>query len=382
MSSYKFLKPYTFSNGIQIKNRIVIPPMTEGSSFADGTVTQDELNYFSLRAGGTGMFISPVANVSNGGKGFEGELSVSSDRFIPRLNQMALTMKQRGTKAILQIFHAGRMSNSKILRGHKPVSASAVKNDSPGAETPQSLSNSEIKKIISDFGLATRRAIQAGFDGIELHGANGYLMHQFFSPHANRRTDFWGGNVEKRMHFSLEIIKTAYQTIKKYAHRPFLLGYRISPEEETTPGIRIKDTLKFIDVLANQPLDYLHISQRYVWRASGSNPNDKEPLIKKIKKQVKNRLPLIVVGSIVTPHQAEEVIKQGFSFVALGKEHLIEPHWVQKVKMGKENEINYQISEADLANLQINPRMWQYFIGNPKNDPRNTLSIMRGFWED
>ena len=154
MVSYKFLQPYTFKNGAQVKNRVVIPPMTIQSSLEDGSVSRDDLFYAGLRAGGVGMFISPVANVTDNGKGFEGELSVADDRFIPGLAKLAATMKKGGTKAILQIFHAGRMSNSKVLRGTQPVSASAVAAPREGMETPRELSEIEIEQIIKAFGEA------------------------------------------------------------------------------------------------------------------------------------------------------------------------------------------------------------------------------------
>ena len=183
------------------------------------------------------------------GKGFEGELAITDDRYLPGLTKMASAMKQNGTKAILQIFHAGRMSNSKILRGERPVSASSVAAERPNAEVPRELTGDEIDQIITDFGEATRRAIQAGFDGVELHGANTYLLQQFFSPHSNRRTDKWGGDVDGRMSFALAVIKRCHEVIKQYADRPFILGYRLSPEEIETPGIRLADTLHLVDVL-------------------------------------------------------------------------------------------------------------------------------------
>lgn len=354
MSNYKFLQPYTFANGVKVKNRVVIPPMTEASSLQDGSVSADELRYFDIHTGGVGMFISPVANVSENGKGFEGELSITDDRFLPGLTRMASVMKQNGTKAILQIFDAGRMSNSKILRGTQTVSASAVAAPRPGAETPRELTNDEIEQIINDFGQATRRAILAGFDGIELHGANTYLMQQFFSPHSNRRTDKWGGSVEKRMTFALKIIKSVNDAVKKYAEKPFIVGYRISPEEIENPGIRMADTLKFIDVLCDQPIDYLHVSMGYAWRTSLNDKDDKEPLIEKIKKQVNGRLPLISVGSIETPADAEKVMDAGIDFVALGRESLREPQWVEKVMAGQEDTIRYTVSPADYYELGIN----------------------------
>lgn len=357
---YQFLHPYTFANGVTVKNRVVIPPMTEASAFEEGSITRDELRYFRIHSGGAGLFISPVANVSARGKGFEGELSITDDRFLPGLTQMANAMQQNGTKAILQIFHAGRMSNSHVLRGERTVSASAVAAERPYAETPQELTADEIEQIITDFGEATRRAIEAGFDGIELHGANTYLLQQFFSPHSNRRTDQWGGDVHDRMRFALAVIARCHAVIDQYADRPFILGYRLSPEEIETPGIRLADTLAFIDVLCGQPIDYLHISMGYAWRTSLNDDSDKEPLILKIKRQVAGRLPLIAVGSVEKPADAEKVMAAGIDFVALGRELLRDPKWVQKVETHDEAGIRYTISEQDLDELGITPAMWHF----------------------
>ena len=359
MSNYKFLKPYTFKNGVTVKNRVVIPPMTEGSSLADGSVSDEELAYFKQRAGGVGIFISPVANINPLGKGFPGELSVEDDKFIPRLREMAETMKINGTRAILQIFSAGRMSNSAALGGQQIVSASAVAAPRKGFETPRALTEDEIEQTIKDFGQAVRRAIQAGFDGVELHGANTYLIQQFFSPHSNRRNDEWGGSLEKRSKFPLAVVKEAHHIIEKYASKPFILGYRISPEEIEKPGISLDDTLWLIDKLSDQPIDYLHISMGTVFRTSLNNKDDKEPIIEKIKHQVNGRVPLISVGSIETPQQAEKVMDAGIDFVAIGREYIREPRWIQKVMDNDENAIRYTISPSDLADLNITNAYWE-----------------------
>ncbi len=369
MVSYKFLQPYTFKNGARVKNRVVIPPMTIQSSLEDGSVSRDDLFYAGLRAGGVGMFISPVANVTDDGKGFEGELSVADDRFIPGLAKLAAAMKKGGTKAILQIFHAGRMSNSKVLRGTQPVSASAIAAPREGMETPRELTEVEIERIIKAFGEATRRAIQAGFNGVEIHGANTYLIQQFFSPHSNRRTDHWGGSVEKRMNFGLAVVQAAHRAVAKYADNHFLLGYRISPEEIEEPGIRLADTLQFIDELADQPLDYLHVSMGNVWRKSLNDPDEKRPTILRIKKQVQNRLPIVGVGSVETPADAEKVMDKGIDFVALGRESLREPQWVEKVGHGHEDAIRYQVDPDALDELGLNPALMD-FLGQIGTDLR------------
>lgn len=359
MPKYKFLEPYTFKNGIKVKNRVVIPPMTEGSSLNDGSVSKDELAYFRQRTGGVGMFITPVANINELGKGFPGELSAAEDRVIPSLRKLAHTIKFNGTKAILQIFSAGRMSNSRVLGGKQIISASAVAAPRKGYETPRALTAEEVEQTIKDFGSSVRRAILAGFDGVELHGANTYLLQQFFSPNSNRRSDKWGGSLENRMRLPLAVIDECHRVIKEYAKHPFILGYRISPEEVETPGIRIEDTLKFIDKLADKPIDYLHISMGSVFRSSLNNEDDKEPLIDKIKRQINGRLPLISVGSVETPKQAEQVMDDGIDFVAIGREYLREPRWIQKVINHDEKAIRYSISPSDLEDLNINPAFWR-----------------------
>ena len=187
-----------------------------------------------------------------------------------------------------------------------------------------------------------------------MHGANTYLMQQFFSPHSNRRNDKWGGSLENRMRFALEIIKRVQKSVDEYADDKFIVGYRISPEEIEEPGIRLDDTLKFIDVLADQPIDYLHISMGYAWRTSLNDKSDDEPIILKIKQTVNNRLPLISVGSIEKPADAEKVIDAGIDFAAIGRESIREPNWVQKVELGQEDSIHYQLSPTELDSLGIN----------------------------
>ena len=377
MSDYAFLKPFTFKNqAITLKNRIVIPPMTTRLSFEDGTVTQDEIEYYQKRAGGVGLFITGTANVNPLGKGFEGELSVADDRFIPGLSRLATAMKTGGSKAVLQIFSAGRMSNSKILRGQQPVSASAVAAPRPGYETPRALTTEEIEATIHDFGQAVRRAIEAGFDGVELHGANTYLIQQFYSPHSNRRTDEWGGTRDKRMRFPLAVVHEAEKVIAETADRPFLLGYRISPEELEQPGITLDDTLALIDALKATKIDYLHVSQSDVWRTSLRDPDNPAIINDVIRDHVAGALPIIVVGGIKTPEEAEKAAA-AFDLVAIGHEMIREPHWVQKILAHDEKAIRYQIAPEDLDELGIAPTFLDFIesiSGGAKGVPLTTAT--------
>ena len=246
MNNYKFLESFEIKKGTRLKNRIVMAPMTTMSSFYNGMVTKDELDYYAMRSGGPGMIITAVANVSSNGKGFEGEFSAATDDMIPSLSSLAHTIKAHDSKAVLQIFHAGRKTFSRILGGVQPVSSSSVKAEYPAnSELPRELENDEIEVIINDFGEATKRAILSGFDGVELHGANTYLLQQFYSPHSNKRDDKWGGDKEKRMTFGLAVINKVRAVIKEYADDSFILGYRLSPEEIEKPGITLEDSLYF-----------------------------------------------------------------------------------------------------------------------------------------
>lgn len=355
-----FLNNYTFKNGLTLRNRVIMSPMTTMTSFYNGMITSDELNYYAARAGGPGLVITGVANVNALGKGFDGELSVASDAMIPGLHRLATTIQQQGARAVLQIFSAGRKSNHHILRGDQPVSASAIAASYPAdSETPRALTEAEIQQLIKDFGAATRRAIQAGFDGVELHGANTYLLQQFFSPNANQRTDQWGGSLANRMRLPLAVIQEARQTIAQYAQRPFLLGYRVSPEEIETPGIRLADTLAFVDQIKPQ-IDYLNLSMGSYQRTSLNDKTDSEPLLTKFARQLNHTIPLIGVGSVETPADAAAVLAGGADFVALGRELLREPQWVQKVAAHDADQIRTKISPADLDELAIPPVMQVY----------------------
>lgn len=362
MTKYKFLKPDTLRNGVKIKNRVVMSPMTEQSSFEDGSITSDEINYYRLRTGGVGMLITGCANVNDLGKGFEGELSVADKSMLPGLSRLANAIKMNGTKAILQIFSAGRMTNSKVLRGQQPVSASAVSALRHGAETPRALSEKEITQTIEDFAKATKLAIEAGFDGVELHGANTYLLQQFFSPHSNRRADQWGGSLQNRMRFPLAVVDACADTIKQFADSPFILGYRISPEEIEEPGIRISDTIALVSQLNNKPIDYLHLSLADAWESSIVDTSDQRPVFEKIKAVLADDLPLIVVGHLATPAQVEKLIDSGVSFAAMGRELIREPQWVQKVEAEDEQAIRYTFSLRDLNELKITPPLLNFLM--------------------
>ncbi|MEI5993607.1 NADH-dependent flavin oxidoreductase [Candidatus Enterococcus mansonii] len=352
----------TFKRGLHLKNRLVVAPMTTKMSFFDGVVTNDEIAHYELRSGEVGAVITAAANVHESGKGWEGELGVYDDRFIPGLSKLAAAIKKNHTKAILQIFHAGRMTDSKVLGGNQPVAPSAVAAQRPDAQTPRELTEEEIFTILDSFKKATERAIKAGFDGVEIHGANTYLIQQFFSPHSNRRTDDWGGTLEKRIKFINELVDGVTSVVDESGVKDFIVGYRFSPEEYEEPGIRLSDTLYLVDQLSNKPLDYLHLSVGNYRNHSVNDAFKDKPIIAYINETINGRLPLIGVGDIRNGADVESILTSA-DLAAVGRAVLIDPHWAQKVLDKQDHLIRTELSHYDQEELRISNGVWAFLEG-------------------
>ncbi|WP_375088496.1 NADH-dependent flavin oxidoreductase [Peribacillus sp. RS7] len=356
---------FNLGKGIEVKNRLVMAPMTNFSSNPDGTVTDAEITYYERRSSGVGMVITACTYVTANGKGFHGEFGGDQDELIPSLSRLASAIKAKGAKAILQIFHGGREVPPELIPNGDVVSASNIPSEGEGKAVPRPLSEKEIESIILDFGETTRRAIEAGFDGVEIHGANGYLLQQFFSPHSNRREDKWGGSLEKRLNFPLAVVDEVKKAVAEHAKGPFIVGYRFSPEEPETPGITMDDTLSLIDGLATKELDYLHVSLMEFWSKARRGAEVDRPRIEIIKERVGDQVPIIGVGSIYTADDAIEALQSGVPLIALGRELIIDPEWVQKVEQGKETEIVTKINKDNQQQLDIPDPLWQAIIHSP-----------------
>lgn len=356
---------FNLGKGMEVKNRLVMAPMTNFSSNPDGTVTDAEVNYYERRSGGVGMVITACTYVTANGKGFHGEFGGDTDEMIPSLHRLASAIKAKGAKAILQIFHGGREVPPELVPNGEVVSAGNIPSEGEGKPVPRPLTEREIESIILDFGETTRRAIEAGFDGVEIHGANGYLLQQFFSPHSNRREDKWGGSLEKRLTFPLAVVDEVKKAVAEYAKNPFIVGYRFSPEEPETPGITMDDTLALIDGLVSKDLDYLHVSLMDFWSKARRGVEADRPRIEIIKERVGDQVPVIGVGSIYTADDAIKALQSGVPLIALGRELIIDPEWVQKVEQGRETEIVTKINKDNQQQLDIPDPLWQAIIHSP-----------------
>ena len=253
MDNSKIFEKYTLNNKVEVPSRLVIPPLTLFSSNPDGTISEGEKGYLEMRATGVGLYILGAEAVNQEGIAFGCQPRVYSEKDIPSNSERAKIIKSQGALAINQIHHGGALAR-KEYSGLSPVAPCAdIANmalKEKGMYTEENkvreLSDGEIKKIIEDFAHATELSIKSGYDGIEIHGANNYLIQQFFSPFTNRRTDDWGGSIEKRMNFPLKIVDACCKVREKFKRPDFIIGYRLSPEEPFEPGITMTETIQLV----------------------------------------------------------------------------------------------------------------------------------------
>lgn len=360
--------PYRLPNGVELKNRLVMAPMTHYSSNVDGTVTDAEIRYYSRRSSGVSMVITACTHVTQNGQGFHGQFAAYSDEFIPSLKRVANAVKDQGAKAVLQIYHGGKMSPPELIPNGEIVSASDVPVVMGGKDgkIPKPLTEAEVEEIIEAYGEATRRAIEAGYNGVEIHGANGYLIQQFFSGHSNRREDRFGGNLEKRMAFPLAVVDKVKSVVAKHGDSSFIVGYRFSPEEPEEKGITMAETLALVEVLADKGLDYLHVSLGEFFSTARRGVEDlSKTRIEYLLEKINERVPLIGVGSIYSAEDARKAFETGVPLLALGRELIIDPDWVQKVADGKEDEIITKIDKEKQEELVVPDPLWNKIVNIP-----------------
>lgn len=359
---------FAFDNGLTLRNRVVMAPMTTWSASPDGSISDAELGYYRRRAQAVGMVITGCTHVAENGIGFTDEFAAYDDRFIPSLRRLAQAAKSGGAPAVLQIFHAGNKAVVEAVPGGELVSSSAVNALAApfnrGDVTPRALSHVEVLEMVHAFGEATRRAIEAGFDGVELHGAHGFLLQNFFSPRYNQRDDEWGGSQDKRMRFALAVIREARQVIAAHAKRPFLLGYRISPEEREDGGYRVPDICNLVDGLIAEGIDYLHVSLNDVL---GARPlgTDTRLTVEQLIAHVSNRVPVLAAGMLRTPEQAQAALNLGLSLVTVGKGLVMNPDWVGLAESGCGLQIRQELDLNEREKLSIPDGLWQAIAAAP-----------------
>ncbi|MFD1066823.1 NADH-dependent flavin oxidoreductase [Oceanobacillus locisalsi] len=358
----------TLPNKVELRNRFVLAPLTHVSSHEDGTISDVEIEYIEKRSKDVGLAISAASYVTELGKAFPGQPSVAHDSNLDGLKRLAKAMKKNGAKAVVQIHHGGAQSmpyltpNGDVV-APSPITLQGDVKHSPSYEKEEhharEITQEEIEHTIKAFGEATRRVIEAGFDGVEIHGANHYLIEQFVSPYYNRRDDEWG---ENRFKFPMKVVDEVVHTVQTHADDNFIVGYRFSPEEAETPGITMEITEELVKLLMDKPLDYLHVSLMNVHAKTREGKYQGEERIKLLHKWIDGRMPLVGIGSIFTAEEALEAIEsKNIDQIALGREILLDHQFVHKIQNGEEEEIMSEFDSNREDHHDLPPGLWEQF---------------------
>ena len=332
MKRQNLFQSYAFNNGVEIKNRLVVAPMTHLASDENGHITADERRFLNNRFEGFGLFIAAATLVAEGGKAFYGQPEAIGEEDLPSLREVAEIAHQQGAKALLQIHHGGWQALPDLNPNGEIFAPSA--HTATGAKA---LTDAQIRSIIAGYANAAELALQAGFDGVEIHGANNYLIQQFFSAQSNQRSDEWGGSLENRMRFPLAVVDAVADIVKKHNRPDFIVGYRFSPEEAGDNGITMAETFALIDALVTKPLQYLHVSLWNFYKLARRGADETRTRIEQLHERIGGKLPLIGVGNIYTSEQAEKAMATGWAeFIALGKTLMLNPNWAELAANGGE----------------------------------------------
>jgi NADPH2 dehydrogenase len=321
----KLLDPLTVG-GLSLKNRIVMPPMANDLATTKGEVTQPLIAHYTRRAAGVGLVVVEHSYIAKDGKRSSRQLGIYDDALIKGLADLAQSIHAKGTPVCIQITHAGRRGNRSIC-GSQPVAPSAM-SASDSDEVPRELEKQEIQSLVRLFGEAARRAHKAGFEGVEVHGAHGYLLNQFTSPLSNRRTDEYGGSFENRIRFPLEVVEEARKALGSNSS----LLYRLGAYDGQEGGVTISECQALARQLVEAGVNIIDVSGGLVGseRPGGfSSQGYFLPLAEKIKQAVE--VPVIGVGGIKDPEFADEAIRRNrVDLVAVGRALLTDPAWALK----------------------------------------------------
>jgi len=326
---------------MEVKNRLAVPPMGTGFAADDGGVSQRLIKYHEARAnGGFGLIIVEVTAIEGErGLGSGHQLCIYDDKFIPGFKKLADTVHKYGTRLAVQLYHPGRMTFPHFLGGREPVAPSAVP-DPIFRQVPHELTIDEIKQLVEKYAQGARRVKEAGCDAAEFHGAHGYLISEFMSAYANKRSDEYGGGFEGFLRFPLEIVRRARELVGP----DFPLLFRISADEMVPQGRTVPESIDMAKRLIEAGVNSIDVSigvpesSYYTSAPPDMKQGFNADTAAKFKAALK--VPVIVAGRINEPAVAEEIIKSGKAdLVSIGRQSLTDPDWPDKVAAGKAGDI-------------------------------------------
>ena len=360
---------YILNNKVQVPGLLTIAPITLFGSNPDGSISDEERNYLNNRAKNIGLYILGSNAVSQEGIAFPNMPRALSEKDLDSMKERAKIIKDQGALAINQIFHGGALAEYKYS-GMNSVAVSSElynkglsKKDIKNGIAKKQLNNEDILRIINDFAKGTELSIKAGYDGIEIQGANNYLLQQFYSGYYNKRKDEWGGSLEKRMKFPLEVVDACCKIREKYNKPEFIIGYRLSPEEPFENGITMTETLALIKELVKKPIQYIHVSQKNYFQKVKRGKGTRIERLKLIYKETKGKVALIGVGGLFSYKDFNKALKSEFSdFIATARASMMNKNLGTLLKEERWDEINLLLDPVHPEKYSIPNSLWALCI--------------------
>jgi 2,4-dienoyl-CoA reductase-like NADH-dependent reductase (Old Yellow Enzyme family) len=347
------LEPLSFSHGPAMKNRFMLAPLTNQQSHEDGRLSDEEFRWLTMRAkGGFGLTMNCAAHVQEIGKGFPGQLGIWSDDHLPGLRRLAAEIKSHQSIAIAQLHHAGMRSPKEVI-GKTPVCPSD--NEKTGA---RGLAYVEVKQLIEDFIAAAVRAENAGFDGVEIHGAHSYILCQFFSADVNHRDDEYGGDLANRSRILFEII----DGIRERCREDFMVGVRLSAERF---GMKLGESVQIAQrLMAEDKIDFLDMSLWDVFKEPEEAEYKGRTLMSYFTELDRHNTRLGVAGSIRTPKQAEDTLAAGADWVMLGRAAMLQHDFPNRYKADPSfKPVEMPVTRQYLKDEGLSQKFQEYVFG-------------------
>ena len=326
-------------NGLKLKNRFVRSATLEGRAAADGTCTPQLTKFMAdLAKGGVGLIISSHCYVQAVGKVRDGQMGIHTDEMIPGLQQMTRTVHANGGKMVCQLSHAGFLFNL-TAGGATPIAPSNIAVAGLPEEHRKEMTKKDIREVIDAFATAAGRARTAGFDGIQVHGAHGYLISEFISPLFNRRTDEYGGSIKNRARLPLELL----QAVRRTVGDDFPILMKLNCKEFIDTGLMPEEFLQVAKMLADEGLDAIEVSGGLLIKPKllpnqlGINREEKEAYFQHEAKALKQRIniPVILVGGIRSFHIAERLVDEGVAdYISMSRPFIREPDLIKRWMSG------------------------------------------------
>jgi 2,4-dienoyl-CoA reductase-like NADH-dependent reductase (Old Yellow Enzyme family) len=341
-------QPLSFAHGPAMKNRFMLAPLTNLQSHPDGRLSDDEFNWLTLRAkGGFGLTMTCAAHVQRQGQGFPGQLGVFSDDHLEGLTRLASAIKDAGSVAALQMHHAGNRSPKEL------VGQAVCPSDDPETGA-RGLTTAEVEQLVEDFVAAAVRSETAGFDGVEIHGAHGYVLAQFLSPEINRRDDRYGGSLENRARIIFEIV----DGVRRRCRPGFQLGLRLSPERF---GLRLAEIRELASqVLTDERVDYLDMSLWDVFKEPVEEEFKGRTLMSYFAELPRGSTRLGVAGKVTSAAVAGQMIDAGADFVLIGRAAILHHNFPLLARDPDFTQTPPPVSPAYMAGEGISPRFIDY----------------------